>query len=51
MDGDVYTHPLVVPGINFAGQSVTGVIVATQNNYVRFMHDLCPKASNVVRGL
>lgn len=38
VDGAVYAHPLVVPGINVAGRVVTGVIIATQNNYVCFPH-------------
>lgn len=35
VQGAVYAHPLVVPGLSIGGRTVTGVIVATQDNFVR----------------
>lgn len=49
VDGAVYAHPLVVPGINVAGEVVTGVIVATQNNYVRFPGGSCSRLAEMFR--
>eukprot|EP00884_Botryococcus_braunii_P008794 jgi/Botrbrau1/17916/Bobra.50_1s0017.1 len=43
VDGQAYTHPLVVPGITVNGKQVTGVIVATQRNFV-YMFDVATGA-------
>eukprot|EP00884_Botryococcus_braunii_P018334 jgi/Botrbrau1/5184/Bobra.0172s0054.1 len=43
-DGQVYTHPLVVPNLNINGKTVTGVVVATQKNYV-YMFDAATRAA------
>lgn len=34
VEGQVYAHPLVVPDLTIKGKTVTGLIIATEKNYV-----------------
>lgn len=38
VQGAVYAHPLVVAGLSIGGRTVTGVIVATMDNFVCFLY-------------